>query len=103
MKKVIAAVTGIAGMMMLSGCGQSMPNPLNDKECATLEKKMIQTDTFIENVSAMDPSHVDEVMVAIPKTEITTETTKPKMLRDAKRRKAKLEAEFQSAGCKKEF
>jgi hypothetical protein len=103
MNKMTMIVMGVAGMVVLSGCGQSMPNPLNDKECATLEKKMIQTDTFIENVSAMDPSHVDEVMVAIPKTEITTETTKPKMLRDAKRRKAKLEAEFQSAGCKKEF
>jgi len=90
-------------MMILGGCGQSIPNPLDEEECTTLEKKMIQTDTFIENVSAMDPSHVDEVMAAIPKTEITTATTKPKMLRDAKRRKVKLEAEFQSAGCKKEF
>jgi len=103
MKKMMLLATGMVGIFVLSGCGQSVPSPLDDRECATLEKKIIQTDTFIKNVSEMDPAHVDEVMVAIPKTQITTETTKPKMLRDAKRRKAKLEAEFQSAGCKKEF
>ena len=103
MNKMTMIVMGVAGMVVLSGCGQSIPNPLDEKECSTIEKKMIQTDQFIEYVSAMDASHADEVMAAIPQTEITTETTKPKMLRDAKRRKAKLEAEFQSAGCKKEF
>jgi len=102
-KAVIAGAAGLVGIFALNGCGQSVPNPLNDKECATLEKKIIQTDQFIENVSAMDPAHTDEVMVAISKTEITTETTKPRMLRDAKKRKAKLEAEFQNAGCKKEL
>ena len=96
------SIAGIMGIFLLAGCGQSMPNPLNDKECATLERKIIQTDQFIENVSAMDPAHVDEVMAAIPKTEITTETTKPKMLRDAKRRKAKLEMQLKTSGCETE-
>jgi len=98
MKKCLS-MAGIVGILFLAGCGQSMPNPLNDKECATLEKKIVQTDQFIENVSAMDPAHVDEIMVAIPKTEITTETTKLKMLRDAKRRKVKLETLQKSSGC----
>ncbi|MCF6205982.1 MAG: hypothetical protein L3J47_03690 [Sulfurovum sp.] len=103
MKKMMAVAAGIAGIFMISGCGQSIPNPLDEKECATLEKKMIQTDTFIENVSAMDPAHVEEMLAAVPQAEITKAMTKQNALKDAKRRKARLEAQFQSAGCKKEF
>ncbi len=91
-----------ATAIIMGGCAQTAPSPLDSEECATLQKKMVQTDQFIKNVSAMDPAHVDEMMMSVPKTEITTETSKPKMLRDAKRRKARLEQKFNTSGCKKE-
>ena len=101
MKKRTLLTATAAATIIMGGCAQTAPSPLDSEECATLEKKMMQTDQFIKNVSAMDPAHTDEVMMAIPKTEITTETSKPKMLRDAKRRKARLEQEFNTSGCKK--
>ncbi len=101
MKKTTLLTATTAVAILMGGCAQTAPAPLDAEECATLEKKMKQTDQFIKNVSAMDPAHTDEVMMAISETEITTETTKPKMLRDAKRRKARLEQEFNTSGCHK--
>ncbi len=101
MKKITLLTATTLTTIIMGGCAQTAPAPLDAEECATLEKKMMQTDQFIKKVSAMDPAHTDEVMMAIPKTEITTETSKSKMLRDAKRRKARLEQEFNTSGCKK--
>ncbi len=102
MQKISLFTLTAATAVIMGGCAQTAPSPLDSEECATLQKKIVQTDQFIKKVSAMDPAHADEMMMAIPKTEITTETTKPKMLRDAKRRKARLEQEFNMSGCKKE-
>jgi len=101
MHKPTLFILSTAAALTMGGCAQTAPSPLDSEECATLQKKITQTDQFIKKISAMDPAHVDEIMMAIPKTEITTETTKPKMLRDAKRRKARLEQEFNTSGCKK--
>ncbi|QOR62388.1 hypothetical protein ACM66Z_02625 [Sulfurovum sp. ST-21] len=102
-KMMIMATVGVAGMFTLSGCGQSVPERFlaTEDECTTLEKKLIQTNQFIEKVSSMNPAHVDEMMLAVPKTEITTATSKSKILKDAYKRKARLETDIQSAGCAK--
>ena len=105
MKKIIAAAIAISGIVMLTGCAQPAPakkHVVTEKECERLQKKMIQTDNFINEVSAMDEAHAEEALAAIPRTEITTSTNKPRALKDAKRRKAELQAEFADSGCKTE-
>ena len=102
MKKIMMFSVTLGGLFFFSGCAQPAPakQTLTAQECETLQKKMIQTDTFIKEVSAMDAAHVDEALAAIPRTEITTSTNKPRVLKDANKRKAELQAAFANAGCK---
>jgi hypothetical protein len=101
MKRVIIVlIAGVVGLFVLNGCGQSTPNPLTEEECETLEKKMIQTDMFINKINAMNASQVEEYLAAIPNTAITVNSEKGRVLKDANKRVAKLEAKAVSAGCK---
>jgi hypothetical protein len=92
------------GIVMMQGCAQPAPasSALTEKECATLSKKIVQTENFINEIAPMDQSHVEEYVSAVPRTEITTSTNKPRVLKDARLRKAALAAEFENTGCKKE-
>ena len=105
MKKAIIAATAASGIMILTGCAQPAPakvHVVTEKECDVLQKKLIQTDTFINELTAMDAAHVEEALAAVPRTEITTSTYKPRALKDAKKRKAELQAEFAKSGCESE-
>ncbi len=88
--------------MLFSGCAQPAPatTQANEKECATLSKKIMQTENFYKEIAGMDQSHVDEYVAALPRTEISTSTNKSRILKDAKQHKATLENEFQASGCK---
>jgi len=99
-KMIMALMTGTVGLFILNGCGQSIPNPLTEEECETLERKMIQTDMFIDKINAMNASQVEEYLAAIPNTAITVNSEKGRVLKDANKRLSKLEAEAASAGCK---
>jgi len=88
------------GTLFLAGCVQSDPAPLNEKECVDLHNKMKRTDSFIRTVSQSDPAHVEEMLAAVPRSEITTAMTKPKMLKDARKRMEKLQSEWKASGCK---
>ena len=87
--------------MLLSGCAQPAPatSQANDKECATLNKKITQTEKFYNEIAAMDQSHVEEYVAALPRTEISTSTNKSRILKDTKLHKAALENTFQTSGC----
>jgi len=91
------AVCGI----MLGGCAQPAPgtSKASEKECATLSKKMMQTENFYNEISGMDQAHVEEYVAALPRTEISTSTNKARILKDAKLHKAALESEFKTSGC----
>ncbi len=106
MKKSVVSVSMVAavGMLVMQGCAQPAPvnSVLNEKECSALNKKIVQTENFINEITSMDQSHVEEYVSAVPRTEITTSTNKVRVLKDARMRKAALEAEFKNSGCKKE-
>jgi len=91
------------GIVLMQGCAQPAPatSALTEKECATLSKKIVQTENFINEIVPMDQSHVEEYVSAVPRTEITTSTNKVRVLKDARMRKADLETAFKNAGCKK--
>ncbi len=102
MKRVINVLgAGLTGLLMLNGCGQPAPASLGltEEECGTLEKKIIQTDMFIDKIGAMDPAFVEEYLAAVPHTNITTSTEKPRVLKDARVYRAALESKASAAGC----
>ena len=87
--------------MILSGCAQPAPAAAkaSEKECATLNKKITQTENFYKEIAGMDQAHVEEYVAAVPRTEISTSTNKSRILKDAKLHKAALENAFQTSGC----
>jgi hypothetical protein len=104
MKRVIMTLsTAITGLFVLNGCGQSIPNPLTEEKCEVLEKKMIRTDMFIDKISAMNASQVEEYLAAMPDTAITVNSEKGRVLKDANKRMSRLEAEAATAGCKIDY
>ena len=102
MKSVISIMgMGLVGLFMLNGCGQPAPASwgLTEEECGTLEKKIIQTDMFIDKIGSMDPAFVEEYIAAVPHTNITTSTEKPRVLKDARAYRAALASKARAAGC----
>jgi hypothetical protein len=104
MKKMsMVVLAGVTSLFVLNGCGESIPNPLTEEECETLERKIIQTDMFIEKIKSMNDSQVEEYLVAVSNTAITLNSEKGRVLKDANKRMVKLEAEAASAGCEIEY
>ncbi len=100
MKTGLATVTFLA---VLTGCGQSVPgiqSKSSFNECTDINKKLLQTDEFIEKVERTSAFHLDEAAVALQNPRVSTSNNKKDMLKDANRRKAKLLADSQTYGCK---
>ena len=85
----------------ITACGQSIPyiNTDTTDECATVDKKLVKVDNFIIVVNETSAFHLEEAASAIPVPGITVSNNKPRMLRDADKRKSQLLAERQSLGC----
>jgi hypothetical protein len=79
--------------LLFAGCTQTVPDK---KHCADLKRKLEKTERFIATVKATDTAHMEELAAAAPSYEISTSGTKKGLLRDAKKRKAKLEALYSS-------
>ncbi len=100
MKTGLATVTFL---VVLTGCGQSVPgiqSKSSFNECTDINKKLLQTDEFIEKVERTSAFHLDEAAVALQNPRVSTSNNKKDMLKDANRRKAKLLADSQTYGCK---
>jgi len=99
MRRGFAAVTFLA---LLTGCGQSIPGvgtQTQFSECADINKKLGQVDTFIANVNSMSAFHLEEAAVALQNPKISTSNNKKDMLKDANRKRASLLAQSQKYGC----
>ncbi len=101
-QKLLLTLASFSMAILVSGCGQVQPyvNTDTSDECATVQKKLRQVDTFTKVVNDTSAFHLDEAADAITTPGITVSNNKRQMLRDAKKKRAVLTAEKQSLGCK---
>ena len=106
-KTLLITLASVAAMTVMSGCvkivivddEEQINKTATQSECATIEKKLLEVAAFESKLNSTRAFHLEELGYVIPNTSITTSTNKVKMLRDAKKRRAELEAEQQSNGC----
>jgi len=94
----------LAFVVLMGGCGSKTPSVDADtrdhtEECMTIDKKLFKIDKFIVLVNRTSAFHLEEAAAAIPTPGITYSNNKPRMLRDANRKKAALLDEHQRFGC----
>ncbi len=103
MKQMIIKTAAAAGMLAaLTGCGQSVPGigtKTQFKECAGINKKLLQVDDFLARVEGMSAFHLEEAAVALQNPKISTSNNKKDMLKDANRKKSALLADSKKYGC----
>ena len=106
MKRTLAlTLSSLTIATLMTACSGQMPTfessniPGTPEDCATINKKLIQVDTFLVTVEKTSAFHLEEAASAIPKTEITTSNNKKTMLKDGKKRRAELLEEQQKLGC----
>jgi len=100
-KTVLLILSSLTAAIFMTACGQSIPYINTDTvdECATVDKKLGKVDNFIKVVNETSAFHLEEAASAIPVPGITASNNKPRMLKDADKRKSQLLAERQSLGC----
>ncbi len=100
-KTFLLTLSSLTVATFMTACGQSIPYINTDTvdECATVDKKLLKVDNFIKVVNGTSAFHLEEAASAIPVPGITASNNKPRMLKDADKRKAQLVAERQSLGC----
>ena len=104
MKKLITmGLASVTLLALMTGCGQSVPgvgNKSNFDECGDIDKKLTQVDQFLINVDKTSAFHIEEAAVALENPRVSTSNNKKEMLKDGKRKKAKLLEEQRKLGCK---
>ena len=100
-KTLLLTLSSLTVVTFMTACGQSIPyiNTDTADECTTVDKKLAKVDNFIKVVNETSAFHLEEAASAIPVPGITASNNKPRMLRDADKRKSELLAERQSLGC----
>lgn len=71
----------------------------SSEACNSINQELIELDQFTTMVNNTSAFHLEEKIRALPSPGFTVSTNKKKMLRDAKKRRAKLMAEYRQAGC----
>jgi hypothetical protein len=102
MKKTLLLTLLTLGVStLITGCGQSVPyiNQDTEEECVTINKNLLKVNSFIDTVEKTSAFHLEEAAIAMETPKITVSNNKPKMLKDAAKQKASLEAEHQKLGC----
>jgi hypothetical protein len=100
-KNILLLCATLIAATLFTGCGQTMPSLSIDTEdeCQTINKKLLKVDKFTKTVNATSAFHLEEAAAAVTTPGITASNNKRQMLRDAKKKKAALEAEHQKLGC----
>ncbi len=100
-KTLLLTLGSLAVASFMTACGQSVPyiNTDTEEECVTVNKKLLKIDTYIQMVEKTSAFHLEESSIAMLAPQMTVSNNKPKMLRDAVKKKAALEAEHQKLGC----
>lgn len=100
MKKIVLSVSVGTWALLLTACGQSTPSVKdNSNKCATIERDLLKVERYTQKVESMSAFHLQEYANAIYVPNISTSNNKPQMLRDAAKRKGKLEAEYKALSC----
>jgi hypothetical protein len=103
-KHLLLTLTSLSMVAFMTACSSQMASvglSTNDKieECASIDKKLIKVDKFIEVVNNTSAFHLEEAAVALETPGITVSNNKKQMLRDANRKRAELSEEHQQLGC----
>lgn len=106
---LLLALSSFAIATLMTACTSQMPfvdtnadtdTGKQEKECISIDKKLIKVDKFIAVVKDTSAFHLEEVAAAIPTPGITVSNNKKQMLRDANRKKVELMKEHQRLGCR---
>ena len=100
-KTLLLTLSTLTVATLMTACGQSIPYINTDTvdECTTVDKKLAKVDSFIKVVNETSAFHLEEAASAVPVPGITASNNKPRMLKDANKKKSQLLAERQSLGC----
>ena len=101
---LLLTISSLSMLALMTACSSQMASvglSPDDKieECITIDKKLIKVDNFIIVVNKTSAFHLEEAAKAIETPGITVSNNKKQMLRDANKKKAKLESEHQKLGC----
>ncbi|WP_309498839.1 hypothetical protein [Sulfurovum sp.] len=105
-QKLLLTLSSLATLGLMTACTSQIPYAdtntdvtKREKECRTIDKKLIKTDKFIAQVQNMSSLHAEEVGMTVPSPQITESSNKKRMLRDANTKRAKLLEEYKRLGC----
>ena len=102
MKKILLLALYSFGILtLITGCGQNIPyvNEDTQEECATINKDMLKINDYIQTIEKTSAFHLEEASIAMLAPKITVSNNKRTILRDANKKKARLEAKYQKLGC----
>jgi len=101
-KNLLLLCTTLTVFTLFTGCGQLLPalSTDTDEACVTLNKKILKVDNFTKMLNETSAFHLEESASSLETPGITVSNNKRQMLRDAKKRKARLHSEYQTLGCK---
>ena len=100
MRKTVLRLSVVALALLFTACGQSTPSVKdNSKKCAKIERDLLKVERFTQKVESMSAFHLEEFATAIKYPQISTSNNKREMLKDAAKRKTKLDTEFTVLAC----
>ena len=103
-KTLLFTFSTFALTLLMTGCTGQVAVPglsAADKEdeCINLDKKLIKVDKFLTVLERNSAFHLEEAALAMEVPGVTVSNNKPRMLKDANKRRTELLAEHQKLGC----
>jgi len=98
---LLLTLSSLTVATFMTACGQSVPhvNANTEEECISINRNLLKVEQFTQTVEKTSAFHLEEAAVALQVPKISVSNNKRQMLRDAAKRKEKLEAEHQKLGC----
>ena len=103
-KTLLFTLSSFALAVLITGCtGQTAAPQLSaadkEDECMNLDRKLIKVDKFLEVLERNSAFHIAEADLTMSAQGITVSNNKPRMLKDANKRRTELLEEHQKLGC----
>jgi len=105
MKKILLfSALALPSLLALTGCSGKTEvitaNPYKmQKNCQNLEKSLVKLEEYILRVENTSAFHLEEAAQAYEIPDVTTSTNKKVMLRDARKYRDELIAEYEEKQC----
>ena len=103
-KTLLFTFSSVALAVQLTGCTGQMAAPElsaadKEEECMHLDRKLIKVDKFLTILDRNSAFHIEESDLTSEIQGITVSNNKPRMLKDANKKRAELLEKHQEMGC----